>query len=76
MNMQTVLKTKAEPVYKSAKEQASGLLARLPADATFKEIQYELYVLAAIDEGMRDIDAGRVVSHEEVGKFMAEWFKK
>jgi predicted transcriptional regulator len=76
MDMQTVLKAKAEPVYRNAKEQASALLARLPDSATFKEIQYELYVLAAIDEGMRAVDAGDVVSHDEAGKLLAKWLHK
>ncbi len=36
----------------------------------------ELAILAAINEGLADIEAGRVVSHEEVKRRSALWSKK
>ena len=36
----------------------------------------ELAILAAIREGQADIEAGRVVSHEEVKRRSASWSKK
>lgn len=74
--MQTALKSKAEHEYKSAKEQAAALLARMPETATLNDIQYEMYVLAAIEEGAKDIEEGRVVSHEEVVRQFGEWRSK
>ncbi len=74
--MQTALKSQPEHVYKSAKIQTAALLIKLPDDATFKQIQYEIYVLAAIDEGMKAVDAGDVVSHEEAGKLLAKWLQE
>jgi predicted transcriptional regulator len=71
--MQTALKAKPEHVYKSAKEQAAALLAKMPETATLNDIQYEMYVLAAIEEGAKDIAEGRVVSHEEVVRQFEEW---
>lgn len=37
----------------------------LPDQATFDDAMYALYVRQKIEEGLKDIDEGRVVSHEE-----------
>jgi predicted transcriptional regulator len=71
--MQISVKEQVEPIKVSAKELAASVLARLPDSATLQDIQYEMYVLAAIDEGQKDIDAGRVVSHEEIVRQFGEW---
>jgi predicted transcriptional regulator len=78
MDMETVLKTKAEPVseYLSDKERVLLMIQDMPNSISLKEIRYELYVLAAVDEGLNDIDAGRVVSHEEAGKLLSKWLIK
>jgi predicted transcriptional regulator len=49
-----------------AKEQAKKLLEQLPESATWDDIMYQLYVRAKITQGLRDIEQGNVVSHEEV----------
>jgi predicted transcriptional regulator len=78
MDMETVLKTKAEPVseYLSDKERILLMIQDMPDSISLKEIRHELYVLAAVDEGLNDIDAGRVVSHEEAGKLLSKWLIK
>jgi predicted transcriptional regulator len=73
MVMQTAPTKQIETSVPSAKDLASAVLARLPDSATLIDIQYEMYVLAAIDEGQKDIDSGRVVSHEEVVRQFSEW---
>lgn len=42
------------------------LLDRLPEDCTMEEVLYHLYVLQAVQAGVVDADAGRVVPHAEV----------
>jgi predicted transcriptional regulator len=71
--MQISVKEQVEPTKVSAKELAASVLARLPDSVTLQDIQYEMYVLAAIDEGQKDIDAGRVVGHEEIVRLFGEW---
>lgn len=51
-----------------AKEQAKRALEALPDDATWEEIMYRLYVVEKIAAGLKDIEEGRTVSHEEVKK--------
>ncbi len=42
------------------------LLDRLPEDCTLEEGLCHLYVLQAVQSGLADADAGRVVPHSEV----------
>ncbi len=47
------------------KEAARQLIDRLPDQATWDDIMYELYVKEKIGEGLKAVKEGRVVSHEE-----------
>jgi predicted transcriptional regulator len=51
-----------------AKEQAKKALELLPETATWEDIMYQLYVRAKITQGMKDVEEGKLVSHEEVKK--------
>lgn len=53
-------------MHESIKEDARRLIERLPADATWEDIQYEIYVRQAIDAGLRDSREGRTVPLDEV----------
>ena len=55
----------------SVKEQVIQMIQRLPDDCTLEQIQYHLYVRQQIAQGLADIDAGRVISHEEVRRRVA-----
>lgn len=48
------------------KDEARRLIDRLPADATWEDLQYEIYLRQAIESGMRDSDAGRTLSSSDV----------
>ena len=50
------------------KDEARRLIDRLPDQATWDDLMYEIYVRQAIEAGMRDSDAGRVADHETVRK--------
>jgi predicted transcriptional regulator len=50
----------------STKDTVRELLDRLPEDCTLDDVQYHLYVMQAVDQGLADIAAGRTVSHEQV----------
>ena len=52
------------------KQQAHQVLTRLPDDATWDQVVYELAVRRAVERGMADVDAGRVV---DVVKIRAEF---
>jgi hypothetical protein len=47
------------------KEEARRLVERLPDDATWEDLQYEIYVLQAIEAGLKDSREGRTVPLDE-----------
>jgi predicted transcriptional regulator len=50
----------------SAKQVAKAVIEQLPEQASWDEIMYELYARHKIEEGLADIEAGRVIPHERV----------
>jgi predicted transcriptional regulator len=50
----------------TVKIEAKRLVNELPDDATWDDLMYRIYVRQSIEAGLRDADAGRVVSVEEV----------
>jgi len=50
----------------SAKEEVRRILEHIPDSASFEDIQYYIYVREKIERGLKDVDEGRVLSHEEV----------
>ena len=63
-------------VMDTAKEQVQQILEMLPEDASLEDIQYHIYVRQKIEQGLDDVNAGRVVSHGEVQKRLAKWLTK
>jgi len=57
------------------KESAQQIIAGLPDDVTWDEIQYRLYLKEMIDEAEAEIAAGNIVSLEEVEESLAKWLK-
>jgi predicted transcriptional regulator len=49
----------------NVKEEMRKITERLPDDATWEDLQYQIYVRQAIEAGLKDSKAGRVVSLEE-----------
>lgn len=50
----------------SVKEELRKIAERLPPDATWDLVMYEIYVRQKIEEGERAIAEGRSISHEDV----------
>ena len=60
----------------TAIDQVRTMLDTLPANATLEDIQYHLYVIQKVEQGLQDIEEGRVISHEEMKKEILSWQKK
>jgi len=60
----------------SAKQEVSKLIDTLPDDCSLDDIQYHLYVLQKVERGLKDGEAGRTFTQEEVGKRAAKWLDK
>jgi predicted transcriptional regulator len=59
----------------NAKHEVQELLKRISDDATFEDIQYQIFVRQKISRGEADVEAGRVLSQEEVERRMEKWLK-
>lgn len=57
----------------STKEAALALIRQMPDDVTAPEILEELQARLAIDEGLRELDAGQGIDHEEVKRRLSRW---
>ena len=58
---------------RTAKEQVRDLLDGLPDGVSLQAIQYHIYVLATVARGLKDVDAGRVLTQEAVEQRMSRW---
>lgn len=50
------------------KQEARRLIEKLPENATWDDLMYEIYVRQAIEAGLADSEAGRTVDVTEVRK--------
>lgn len=48
------------------KESAKQLIDRLPDQASWGDIMYELYVKQKIEAGLKAVEEGRTIPHEEM----------
>jgi hypothetical protein len=47
------------------KDEARRLIERLPDDATWEDLQYQIYFRQAVEAGLKDANDGRKVSLDE-----------
>lgn len=57
----------------TAKHAAQAMIADLPDDASYDDIQYHLYVQQLIEERLASVDRGEVKTHAEVKEKLARW---
>lgn len=48
------------------KEAVLKLVEQLPEECTWDDVLYEIFVRQKVEAGLKDAEAGRTVSHEEV----------
>lgn len=51
---------------RNIKPDARRMVDELPDTATWEDLMYEIYVRESIEAGLADVEAGRVVSPEDV----------
>lgn len=58
----------------TVKQIVHDVASLLPEQATWDDVMYTLYVRQKIEEGLTDIQEGRVVSHEEAKRqLLGNW---
>jgi hypothetical protein len=64
-----------DPRVQTVKQEILRAFATLPDDAGYEEAFETLHVLYKIHLGVRQLDAGMAIPHEEVVARMAKWLK-
>lgn len=57
------------------KEVMIRTIRELPDDSSYEEILRELAFARMVERGLADSEAGRTISHEEMGRRIASWGK-
>lgn len=50
------------------KKEVEHLLKDLPKDADWDDLMYKIYVRQSIEQGLKDSEEGRIISHDEIKK--------
>ena len=59
----------------STKEAVIEMIKRLPDEVSVPDIIAELYFRQKVDEGLRQLDAGQGIPHDEAKKKLAKWLR-
>ena len=57
----------------SAKEEVEALLSKLPDDCSIEDIQYHLYVIEKVRNGLEAADSQGTLPQEEVEQRLGKW---
>ena len=68
--------TEEPPAMSTIREEIHKLADQLPADASWDDAMYALYVRQKIDAGRKAIAEGRFVTQENLEQQIAEWQEK
>ena len=60
----------------TAKEEVQSLLRKLPDDCSLEDIQYHLYVIEKVRNGLEAAESQGTISHEEVEQQFGKWLTK
>jgi predicted transcriptional regulator len=55
------------------KQDAIEAIEQLPDNVPMDEILYRLYVLNKVRQGMQDVEAGRILSSEDLAREIEQW---
>jgi len=58
------------------KQQVIRMIEDLPDEVTLDDVMAELYFKLQVDAGLKELDEGKGMSHEEVENRMAKWLTK
>lgn len=58
------------------KENVITMIKNMPQDISIEDIMAELYFRYEVDEGLKQLDEGDGIPHEEVEKRMGKWLKR
>jgi predicted transcriptional regulator len=57
----------------TTKQAVLEMIEKLPDDISVEDIMAELYLRQKVDEGLRQLDTGQGIEHEEAIRRMGKW---
>jgi hypothetical protein len=57
----------------AVKQEAQNMIQNLPDNCTYEDIQYHLYVVEKIKNGITRAENGETLSHQNAKQRMAKW---
>ncbi len=57
----------------AVKKEAQEMIQNLPDNCTYEDIQYHLYVVEKIKNGMSRAEDGQVLKHQDAKERMVKW---
>ena len=60
----------------TAKQEVTALLQKLPDDTSLEDIQYHLYVLEKVRNGLDAAECDGTLSHAQVEDELSQWLTK
>ena len=60
---------------KETKQAVLKMIERMPDKSSVEDIIYELYFKQRVDRGLKELVAGKTISHEQVKRSIAKWRK-
>lgn len=58
------------------KQEVLEMIQSLPDEVTIDDIMAELYFKSQVDAGLKELDEGKGIPHEEVEKRMSKWLSR
>ena len=55
----------------TVKEQVRKMIEQLPDECSVEDVQYQLYLIEKVRRGLKSIDAGKGIPHDQVRKRFA-----
>ena len=59
----------------TAKEKVIQAVQTLPDDASIEDAMARLLLLAKVEKGLQQADAGELIDHDDVKERMAKWLR-
>ncbi len=57
----------------STKDKVTRAVESLPPDASFEDAMERLFILYKVDQGLRQIEAGQGITHDELKRQLKTW---
>jgi predicted transcriptional regulator len=58
------------------KENVITMIKNMPQDVSIEDIMAELYFRYEVDQGIKQLDEGKGIPHQEIEKRMKKWLRK